>query len=64
MLTGVQPWRGWSVDEIYDAVVRKQEKPQIPNGLPPAVENVLLGCFEYDFRSRPLMTDILRVFKR
>ncbi|XP_044463956.1 E3 ubiquitin-protein ligase KEG isoform X2 [Mangifera indica] len=63
MLTGVQPWCGKSVDEIYDAVVEKQEKPCIPIGLPPPIENVLLGCFEYDFRSRPLMTDILRVFK-
>lgn len=63
MLTGVQPWCGRSVDEIYDAVVRRQEIPPIPSGLPPAVENVLLGCFEYDLRSRPLMTDILRVFK-
>ncbi|KAJ6329998.1 hypothetical protein OIU76_008763 [Salix suchowensis] len=63
MLTGVQPWRGKSVEEIYDSVVRKQEKPRIPEGLPPPVENVLLGCFEYDFRSRPLMTDIVRAFK-
>ncbi|KAJ0091536.1 hypothetical protein Patl1_12482 [Pistacia atlantica] len=63
MLTGVQPWCGKSAHEIYDAVVRKQKKPCIPSGLPPPIENVLLGCFEYDFRSRPLMTDILRVFK-
>ncbi|KAK1549532.1 hypothetical protein Q3G72_003494 [Acer saccharum] len=63
MLTGVQPWSGRSVEEIYDAVVKKQEKPRIPSGLPPPVENVLHGCFEYDFRCRPLMTDILRVFK-
>ncbi|KAJ0030748.1 hypothetical protein Pint_12417 [Pistacia integerrima] len=64
MLTGVQPWCGKSVDEIYDAVVRKQEKPFIPSGLPITIENFLRDCFEYDFRSRPLMTDILRVFKR
>ncbi|KAJ0031622.1 hypothetical protein Pint_12420 [Pistacia integerrima] len=63
MLTGVQPWCGKSAHEIYDAVVIKQEKPCIPSGLPPPIENVLLGFFEYDFRSRPLMTDILRVFK-
>lgn len=64
MLTGLQPWFGMSVDEIYNSVVRKQEKPWIPSGLPPPVENVLLGCFEYDFRSRPLMKDILQEFKR
>lgn len=64
MLTGVQPWRGKSVDEIFHSVVRKQEKPCIPSGLPPLIENVLLGCFEYDLRSRPLMTDILNVFLR
>ncbi|KAJ0091537.1 hypothetical protein Patl1_12481 [Pistacia atlantica] len=64
MLTGVQPWCGKSVDEIYDAVVRKQEKPFIPSGLPITIENFLRDCFEYDFRSRPPMTDILRVFKR
>ncbi|KAL5850276.1 hypothetical protein ACOSQ3_008326 [Xanthoceras sorbifolium] len=63
MLTGVPSWCGRSVEEIYDAVVKKQEKPRIPSGLPPPVENVLHGCFEYDFRSRPLMTDILQVFK-
>lgn len=63
MLTGIVPWHGKSADEIYDLVVRKQEKPLIPSGLPPAVEKVLLGCFEYDFRSRPLMKDILHVFK-
>lgn len=64
MLTGVQPWRGRSVDEIYHSVVRKQEKPCIPDGLPLLLENVLIGCFEYDLRSRPLMTDILHVFQR
>lgn len=64
MLTGLQPWSGKSVDNIYDLVVRKQEKPSIPSGLPPAVENVVLGCFEYDFRSRPLMEHIINVFER
>lgn len=63
MLTGQQPWCGKSIDEIYDSVVKRQEKPHIPDGLPPAVKSVIIGCFEYDFRSRPLMTDILRVFE-
>ncbi|XP_024985961.1 E3 ubiquitin-protein ligase KEG isoform X2 [Cynara cardunculus var. scolymus] len=64
MLTGVQPWCGKSIDEIYNSVVKRQEKPHIPDGLPPAVVNVIIGCFEYDFRSRPLMADILHVFER
>lgn len=63
MFTGIQPWCGKSVDEIYNLVVKKQEKPQIPSGLPPAVENVIIGCFEFDFRSRPVMADILHAFK-
>lgn len=63
MLTGFQPWTGRSVEQIYQSVVLKQEKPQIPSGLPPAIENVLSGCFEFDFRNRPLMTDILQAFK-
>ncbi|OWM86730.1 E3 ubiquitin-protein ligase KEG isoform X2 [Punica granatum] len=63
MLMGRPPWLGMSVDEINNSVVRKQEKPGIPSGLPPPVENVLLGCFEYDFRSRPLMKDIIQAFK-
>ncbi|CAL5440203.1 unnamed protein product [Camellia sinensis] len=63
MFTGIQPWRGKSVDELYNLVVKKQEKPQIPSGLPPAVENVIIGCFEYDLRSRPVMADILHAFK-
>ncbi|KAF6173789.1 hypothetical protein GIB67_030546 [Kingdonia uniflora] len=64
MVTGVQPWRGRSVAEMYHSVVIKQEKPHVPNGLPPAVENVLRGCFEYDLRNRPLITDVLHAFKR
>lgn len=64
MLTGVQPWFGMSIAEIYYSVVVKQEKPQLPKGLPPAVENVINGCFEYDLRNRPLMTDIIHAFER
>ncbi|KAK1577005.1 hypothetical protein Q3G72_018363 [Acer saccharum] len=64
MLTSIQPWFGKSVEEIYHSVVIKQEKPYIPSGLPPAVENVINGCFEYDFRNRPLMKDILQAFER
>lgn len=63
MLTGVQPWFGSSVDEIYQSVVIKQEKPHLPSGLPPAVENVLKGCFEYDLRNRPLVEDIIHAFE-
>lgn len=63
MLTGVQPWSGKSVDEIYNSVVKRQQRPCLPGGLPPAIENVMVGCFEYDFRNRPLMKDILSAFK-
>nr|DAD44964.1 TPA_asm: hypothetical protein HUJ06_003194 [Nelumbo nucifera] len=63
MLSGVQPWCGKSIEEIYCSVVTKQEKPHIPNGLPPALEHVVSGCFEYDFRNRPLISDILNAFK-
>lgn len=63
MLTGTQPWCGMSIDSIYKTVVEKQEKPFIPEGLPPEVENVIIGCFEYDLRSRPLMSDILHALK-
>lgn len=64
MLTGVQPWFGKSVEEIFQSVVINQEKPQLPSGLPPALESVLSGCFEYDLRNRPLMLDILQAFER
>lgn len=64
MLTGNQPWYGRSVGETCQLVTRKQEKPLIPSGLPSPIENILCGCFEYDLRNRPLMADILSVFKR
>ncbi|OMO54369.1 hypothetical protein CCACVL1_27847 [Corchorus capsularis] len=63
MLTGVQPWFGKSIEEIYQLVVIKKEKPHIPIDLPPAVENVINGCFEYDLRNRPLVSDILHAFE-
>ncbi|KAM3215019.1 hypothetical protein ACQJBY_067148 [Aegilops geniculata] len=63
MFTGVQPWRGKSPDEIYQLVVLKKEKPIFPYNLPVEVENVLSSCFEYDFRDRPLMSDILQAFE-
>lgn len=64
MLTGVQPWFGMSNEEIYHAVVVNQEKPRLPSGLPPVVENVINGCFEYDLRNRPSIADILHAFER
>lgn len=63
MLTGVQPWSGKSIEEIYHSVVIKREKLHIPSGLPPAIEGVISGCFEYDLRNRPLLVDILQVFE-
>ncbi|BAT82334.1 hypothetical protein LR48_Vigan909s000500 [Vigna angularis] len=63
MLTGNQPWYGCPVPRIYQSVVEKHEKPNIPSGLPSSVENILSGCFEYDLRNRPLMVDILSVFQ-
>ncbi|KAG6525926.1 E3 ubiquitin-protein ligase KEG-like isoform X1 [Zingiber officinale] len=63
MLSGVQPWCSRSPDEIYQLVVRRKEKPKIPSGLPPELEGILHGCFEYDFRDRPLVKDILRIFE-
>ncbi|PON90080.1 Tyrosine-protein kinase [Trema orientale] len=63
MLTGLPPWFGKSYEEIYYSVVIKQEKPQMPSGLPPAIENVVRGCFEYDLRNRPLIADILHAFE-
>ncbi|CAL5199133.1 unnamed protein product [Lathyrus oleraceus] len=63
MLTGNQPWYGCPVGGIYGSVVEKHEKPLFPSGLPSPIENILSGCFEYDLRNRPLMVDILRVFK-
>lgn len=64
MLTGTPPWFGRSMEEMQHAVVIRQEKPQVPTGLPPAVEDVLNACFENDFRNRPLMPDILQAFER
>ncbi|KAL9231492.1 hypothetical protein vseg_006717 [Gypsophila vaccaria] len=63
MLTGEQPWSGRSVQQIYQSVVLNQEKPPLPSALPPVLENILFDCFEYDFKNRPLMTDILQAFK-
>ncbi|XP_042396968.1 uncharacterized protein LOC121987141 [Zingiber officinale] len=55
---------GRSPDEIYQLVVLRKEKPKIPSGLPRELEDILHGCFKYDFRDRPLMKDILRAFER
>ncbi|XP_027330694.1 MAP3K epsilon protein kinase 2-like isoform X1 [Abrus precatorius] len=63
MLTGNQPWYGCPVGKIHQLIVEKHEKPLIPSGLPSSLENILSGCFEYDLRNRPLMVDILNVFK-
>lgn len=64
MLAGIQPWCGMSADSIYNSIVKKHEKPHVPEGLPPAVRNVIIGCFEYDLRSRPSISDISHAFKR
>uniref|UniRef100_A0A0D6QSU1 Protein kinase domain-containing protein n=1 Tax=Araucaria cunninghamii TaxID=56994 RepID=A0A0D6QSU1_ARACU len=63
MFTGVRPWYGKSADEIYTAVVIRCEKPKVPCGLPRAIESVVKGCFEYDFRNRPSFADILFALK-
>lgn len=64
MLSGTQPWRGRSHDEIFNSVVLRKERPSLPDGLPPEIENVLVGCFDYDLRNRPSMTHIIQAFQR
>ncbi|KAJ4758077.1 Protein kinase superfamily protein [Rhynchospora pubera] len=64
MLSGTQPWRGRSPDEIFNSVVVRKERPSLPDGLPPEIENVLVGCFDYDLRNRPSMAHIIQAFKR
>ncbi|CAI9113970.1 OLC1v1037534C1 [Oldenlandia corymbosa var. corymbosa] len=64
MLTGIPPWFRRSSAEIYHSTVINQEKPQLPSGVPAAVEHILNGCFEYDLRNRPLMQDIILAFER
>ena len=64
MLTGVQPWFGSPIKDVKHSVVIKQDKPPVPSGLPPAVENVINGCFEYDLRNRPSIGHIVRAFER
>ncbi|XP_057815781.1 E3 ubiquitin-protein ligase KEG isoform X2 [Cryptomeria japonica] len=63
MFTGIRPWYGRSAEEIYAAVVIRHEKPKVPSGLPCAIESILKGCFEYDFRNRPSFADILFALK-
>lgn len=63
MLTGTQIWCGKSAKQIYHSVVINRERPLVPSSLPPAVKNVLSGCFEYDFRKRPRMTDIIHALR-
>eukprot|EP00250_Pteridium_aquilinum_P006004 c16002_g1_i1 orf=267-2261(+) len=63
MFTGVTPWHGYSPKEIFSLVVKKREKPKIPSGLPSVIKNVLRGCFEYDYRNRPLFAEIVRAFE-
>lgn len=64
MLGGTQPWRGRSPDEIFNSVSVKKEKPNLPDGLPPEIENVLVGCFDSDLRNRPSMAHIIKAFQR
>ncbi|XBH63657.1 hypothetical protein VPH35_117584 [Triticum aestivum] len=63
MFSGIQPWRAKSSDEIYQSAVVKKEKQIFPYNLHTEVENVLSGCFEYDFRDRSLMSYILQSFE-
>ncbi|KAK9923070.1 hypothetical protein M0R45_031504 [Rubus argutus] len=63
MLTGVQPWFGSSIKDINHLIVIKQDKPPVPSGLPPSVENIINGCFEYDLRNRPSMEYIVHAFE-
>ncbi|KAK7384687.1 hypothetical protein VNO78_30388 [Psophocarpus tetragonolobus] len=63
MLTGNQPWYGCPVSRIHQLVVEKHDKPNIPSGLPSSVEDILIGCFEYDLRNRPSMVDIQSAFQ-
>lgn len=62
LLTGERPWKNLTPEEIFKAVVDRQEKPSVPTGLPLSLERVLKRCFEYDYRRRPSVHEILQTF--
>lgn len=64
MITGTKPWDKLTVEDIFNAVVVRHEKPSVPSGLPVAVEKILRACFEYDYRLRPTSEEIYRTFSR
>lgn len=62
LLTGERPWKNLTPEKIFKAVVDRHEKPNVPTGLPPSLERVLKRCFEYDYRRRPSVHEILQTF--
>lgn len=62
LLTGEKPWKNLTPEEIYKAVVDRREKPSVPTGLPLSLGRVLRRCFEYDYRRRPSVSELLQAF--
>ena len=62
MLTGDQPWKDMKMAPICFKVMQKQT-PNIPAGLPPALEQMLRSCFSFEPANRPTFKQMFNVFR-
>lgn len=62
MLTGIKPWKGYKMAPIVRKVMNG-EVPDVPQGLPPRVEQMLRRCFSFNPRDRPSFQSMYELFK-
>ncbi|GBG91240.1 hypothetical protein CBR_g52126 [Chara braunii] len=64
MITGNVPFAGIKDPAVYFKVVQEQAKPDIPEGVPKPLRDMLLRCFEYHAFDRPQAHELLAFFLR
>ena len=57
MLSGIKPWNGIKMAPIVRKVMNR-EVPDIPPGLPPPLEHVVRGCFNFVPHERPTFQQV------
>ncbi|KAK9834725.1 hypothetical protein WJX74_008670 [Apatococcus lobatus] len=63
MLSGVPPWPGLTMMQIAYGICIGKKKPPMPEGLPSALHEMLLQCFQHDPYKRPSAKEILATLR-
>lgn len=63
MAEGIRAFKGLKLNEIFNCVVKNQERPDFTDCTPQSLKNLISRCWDQDPKERPSFEEVFNIFK-